>query len=86
MLPTVDRTPEQLNEALLNRVENLASDLLMLSGITKRGAVLPDDYDRRALSAMRGLAMSVFDALEKGVPATHPWDRQTGFATGSGEN
>ncbi len=76
MLPVVERTPEELNDALMTRVENLASDLLMLSGITKRGAVLPDGYDRRALSAMRGLAMSVFDAIENGVPATHPWDRE----------
>ena len=81
MLPTVDRTQEQLNDALLNRVENLASDLLMLSGITKRGATLPDGYDSRALSAMRGLAMSVFDALEIGTPAQHPWDRESIDAT-----
>ncbi len=76
MLPVVERTPEELTEALLNRIEMLAGDLMTLSNMTKRGAVLPDGYDRRALSAMRGLAMRVLDALEAGVPTQHPWDRE----------
>ncbi len=85
MLPVIERTPEELNDALMTRVENLASDLLMLSGITKRGAALPDDYRAVNVPALRRLAMRVLDSLERGTPSQQPWDRQTGLATGSGE-
>ncbi len=76
MMPLPDRTPDELNAALMTRVENLASDLLMLSGITKRGATLPDNYREGNVPALRRLAMRVFDALENGASAAHPWDRE----------
>ncbi len=81
MLPTVERTPEELNDALMTRVENLASDLLMLSGITKRGAVLPDDYRAVNVPALRGMAMRVFVALEAGEATSNLWDREKADAT-----
>ncbi len=81
MMPLPNRTPEELDAALMTRVENLASDLLMLSGITKRGATLPDDYRAGNVPALRRLAMRVLDALESGAPSQHPWDREKADAT-----
>ncbi len=76
MLPVVERTPEQLNDALMTRVENLTSDLLVLSGITQRGAVLPDQYREDALLPIMRLADRVFRALRAGEPVSNPWDRE----------
>jgi hypothetical protein len=80
MLPTVDRSSEELNEALLNRLEMLAEDLRTLGRITHRGAVLPELH-RVFVPSIKRLAMHVLDALETGGAATMPWDREKADAS-----
>lgn len=75
MLPVVDRSPEELNEALVRRMESMVSDLLVISGMTRRGAVLPPEYNKEwGLASIRRFAERLFDALEKHEPVKHPWD------------
>ena len=80
MLPTVDRTTEELNAALERRMEDLVSSLMVINGMTKRGAVMPEKYREQELPAIRRFATRIFDALEKGVPAGQPWDRENADA------
>jgi hypothetical protein len=75
MLPEVTRSPEELNEALENRFEMLAGDLVTMSRITQRGAVMTPER-RARVSAIRQYALRVLDALEKGEPAAHPSDHK----------
>jgi hypothetical protein len=72
MLPAVERSAEELNEALVRRIQSMNSDLMVLSGMTKRGAVLPKQY--RELEALRRYFNRLVDALERGEPVSHPWD------------
>ncbi len=81
MLPAVERTQEQLTEALLVRMENLASDLMMLSSITRRGAILPKTYREETVPAIRRLTLRVLNALEKGEPAASVLNWETTDAT-----
>jgi hypothetical protein len=76
MLPNVDRSPEELNEALIRRMESMTSDLLVLSGMTKRGAVLPEAYRTREFHAIWMMALRVLRALERGEAVSHPWGQK----------
>lgn len=73
MLPEITRTPEELNDALVRRMESMTSDLLVLSGMTKRGAVLPEEYRANEFQAIRMMALRVLRALGRGEAAHHPW-------------
>lgn len=64
-------TPDDLR----NRMEDLASTLHVLNGMTRRGGVLPEDYRAVDVPAIRRFANRIFDALENGKPAKQPWDR-----------
>lgn len=76
MLPAVDRSPDELNDALVRRMEDFASDLFLLTGMTKRGAVLPEDYRSRVLPPIRDMTVRVLDALLAGEVIRHPWDHE----------
>jgi hypothetical protein len=80
MLPLPDRTPEELNAALERRMEDLVSSLMVINGMTKRGAVMPTMYRERELPAIRRFAERIFAALEKGIPAGQPWDKESADA------
>lgn len=71
----VIRTPEELNACLERRVESLVSDLLVIDGMTKRGAVLSEKYREHELPSICRFALRILTALEGGVPASQPWDR-----------
>lgn len=63
-------TPDDIE----GNIQALVSTLLLLSGMTKRGGVLPEAYREKELPAIRRFAGRVLDALEKGEPAKQPWD------------
>lgn len=67
-------TPDDLR----NRVEDLVSSLLVLTGMTKRGGTLEEEYRQRELPAIKRFATRVLDALEAGVPTKNPWDHNNG--------
>lgn len=75
MLPDVERTLEELNAALQRRLESLVSDLLVIDGMTKRGAMLSEEYRERELPAIRRYASRILAAVESGASAEQPWDR-----------
>jgi hypothetical protein len=72
----VERTPEEMNAALARRVESLVSDLLVIDGMTKRGAMLSAKYRVEELPAIRRFVLRIFDALDDGAPAQQPWNRE----------
>lgn len=67
-------TPDDIR----NRVEDLVSSLLVLTGMTKRGGALEEEYRQKELPAIKRFATRVLDALEKGEPAAQPWDHSNG--------
>jgi hypothetical protein len=74
MLPEVTRSPEELNEALVRRMDCLISDLLVIDGMTRRGAVLPPESRGENLAATRRYMENLFIALQEGRSTTHAWD------------
>jgi hypothetical protein len=64
---------ETLDDQLLARMHGLSSGLLVIAGMTKRGAKLPPSYT--ADGAIRRMAERVFDALAERRAAVLPWDR-----------
>ena len=74
MLPLPERTPEELDAALQNRMEMLVSDLMVIDGMTQRGARLEPLYRQLGMPAVRRMAERVLEALEKGETAKQPWD------------
>lgn len=73
MLPLPERTPEELNARLARRLESFASDLQVIEGMTRRGAVLPAGYRQNQLQAMRRYCEVIFHALTVGEPAECKW-------------
>lgn len=65
-----------LNDALLSRMETLASDLLVITGMTRHGAVLPEAYRSGQLQSMRRAYDRIFDALAAGAAVLHPWNQE----------
>lgn len=76
MLPNVERTSEELNAALQRRLESLVSDLLVIDGMTRRGAVLNEHNREHVVPPLIRLALRLLDALEKGEPAKQPWSAE----------
>lgn len=74
-LDAIPRWDPPTPDDLRNRIEDLVSSLLVLSGMTKRGGALDEEYRAKELPAIKRFATRVLDALEKGEPAHQPWDK-----------
>lgn len=74
-LQSIPRWDPPTPDDLKCRMEDLASTLHILSGMTKRGGVLPEDYRATDVPAIKRCAVRVLDALEAGTAVKHPWDR-----------
>lgn len=62
-----------LNDQLLARMEGFVSDLMVIDGMTRRGAALPLDYRTQTLPPIVRMANRILEALQDGEAATHPW-------------
>lgn len=77
MIEVDDRWKPPLPEDLKLRMEDLASTLHVLNGMSRRGGVLPEDYRAHDVPAIKRFALRILDALEKGEPAQRPWDHKS---------
>ena len=66
---------QSLDDQLLANVERLAGQLMVIDGLTKRGATIPPEH-RFKLDANRQYADRIFAALAAGEPTRNPWDRE----------
>jgi hypothetical protein len=78
MLPAVERSADELNEALVRRMDCLISDLLVIDSMTRRGAILPLESRGENLAATRRFTENLFIALQEGRPTIHPWSHRGG--------
>jgi hypothetical protein len=74
-LDAIPRWDPPTPDDLKLRMEDLASTLHVLNGMTKRGGVLPEDYRGHDVPAIRRMAIRVFEALESGTACKQPWDK-----------
>lgn len=75
-LQSIPRWDPPTPDDLKCRMEDLASTLHVLNGMSRRGGVLPEDYRAVDVPAIRRFAERILEALEKGEPARQPWDRE----------
>lgn len=73
MLPLPERTTEELNECLERRMQSLVSDLLVIEGMTRRGAELSEGYRRNQLQAIHRFWQAIYEGLDAGIPAVAGW-------------